>query len=1224
MNAKENKPVSSVTWIGPQFEQASLAHVNREIGSRLAERRELVSFSYMDKVNQSEIVPEYKKIQERTWQGDESSIAIAHQWPPDFKRPNSEKWIVMQPWEFGAIPRDWYIPFKYHTDEIWVYTSHTKDCYVKCGIPAEKIKVIPLGVDPSLYCPSGSRYPLPTKKKFVFLFVGGTIYRKGIDTLLQAYIQEFSPEDDVVLVIKDNGQKTSYQGQTNEEAIQKIQTNDLYPEIVYITDDLTPSQMAELYRSADCLVHPYRGEGFGLPIAEAMACGIPPIVPDRGASMDFCDEETAILVPSFEKRELQMKLGVSASIDFPWVIEIHVEDLRQKMRSAYQDPERLRELGANASSFIRQAFTWDATADTVEAEIERVIEEGQGRTRAKSDIIEEESSVAFEFYKQGNDPKAETIFRAILDHYPHRLDIRYNLAVVLFRMGSIQSARQQLQWITGIMKNETAELQSDIWNLLGVCYSEAASFSKAAEAFRNALVCNENHPTAAESLAYAETMLLESSHRGSVDETNPGGPDQEDFALALINNEIQLDEIQLLSDEDLQYILDSAFLATYHKAVSVRNYLTGIIMLKLDRIEESIQNLRLAVKHFQEGEQPAFLRFASLKHLGRAYFTKKDLHQAVHYFREALSMTETTGRAADKVLIREWIEEAEREMESLRNYYCNHGDDMPESRPVSAADENEGQPEAFQNECLKTYFNEGDHVLVLDPPLLSASESFSNRGKKTRTVGGIAVTRLSLNEFRNEQGLKVDGIYLGKVAERILPHEWIELLSLCAGSLSSSGKMIILSYDVEAQKSANMFWERIEHVRPYPKTLMQSILASAGMTVTLGFDAKSEQAYGLVACKRPYEVLWQSPVYDASGYANEQVDYLDCLRSLPLKIQLQPKEQNPRPDLLKEEKLTYLNALQKNRNSNGIVHYQAGPGFHFLPPLAPVSIGRTMFETDRIPEGWLPHLNGLTEIWVPSAFNRDTFAASGVDPTKLAVIPEVLDERRYEEASIRPFPLKEVKNYVFVSNFDWSKRKGWDVLIRAYVQEFGAYENVSLVLKVNLSLKPDSNPSMEIMSLVREMGLNAFPHIQVIDSYLGEEELLGLYRACDAYVMPSRGEGWGRPYWDAMALGLPTIGTRWSGQLEFMTDENSYLIDVEDFHPVSEDMPSFYHGHRWAEPSVVHLRALMRHVFLNRVEAAEKGSFARADLHKRFSKQRVGQMMFDRIEKRVHEFLNRE
>lgn len=97
--------------------------------------------------------------------------------------------------------------------------------------------------------------------------------------------------------------------------------------------------------------------------------------------------------------------------------------------------------------------------------------------------------------------------------------------------------------------------------------------------------------------------------------------------------------------------------------------------------------------------------------------------------------------------------------------------------------------------------------------------------------------------------------------------------------------------------------------------------------------------------------------------------------------------------------------------------------------------------------------------------------------------------------------------------------------------------------------------------------------------------MVALYNSCDAFVLPSRGEGWGRPYMEAMACGLPTIGTRWSGQLEFMHDENSYLIDIDGL----EDVPStvelpFYQGHRWARPKGIKARQ----------EISEKWSLGRA------------------------------
>jgi len=56
-----------------------------------------------------------------------------------------------------------------------------------------------------------------------------------------------------------------------------------------------------------------------------------------------------------------------------------------------------------------------------------------------------------------------------------------------------------------------------------------------------------------------------------------------------------------------------------------------------------------------------------------------------------------------------------------------------------------------------------------------------------------------------------------------------------------------------------------------------------------------------------------------------------------------------------------------------------------------VILGRTMYETDRAPATWVPRLNGMDRIWVPTVFHKNAFAKSGVDPSKLVVLPEAVD-----------------------------------------------------------------------------------------------------------------------------------------------------------------------------------------------------------------------------------------
>ena len=118
-------------------------------------------------------------------------------------------------------------------------------------------------------------------------------------------------------------------------------------------------------------------------------------------------------------------------------------------------------------------------------------------------------------------------------------------------------------------------------------------------------------------------------------------------------------------------------------------------------------------------------------------------------------------------------------------------------------------------------------------------------------------------------------------------------------------------------------------------------------------------------------------------------------------------------------------------------------------------------------------------------------------------------------------------------------------------------------------------------------------------------ELPRLYASADAFVLPSRGEGYGRPYMEALASECPVIATRWSGQLDFLDDANSYLIDC-DLTPVpwNTDFEAFA-GHQWAEPRVEHLRHLMRHVFENREEAKRKAILGRTKMVEKWDWDKV-------------------
>jgi glycosyltransferase involved in cell wall biosynthesis len=148
------------------------------------------------------------------------------------------------------------------------------------------------------------------------------------------------------------------------------------------------------------------------------------------------------------------------------------------------------------------------------------------------------------------------------------------------------------------------------------------------------------------------------------------------------------------------------------------------------------------------------------------------------------------------------------------------------------------------------------------------------------------------------------------------------------------------------------------------------------------------------------------------------------------------------------------------------------------------------------------------------------------------------------------------------------------------------------------------------------LSLDKIPEVILLKGYIEADRMPGLYTACDAFVLPSRGEAWGRPYLEAMACGLPTIGTKWSGNLEFMNEENSFLIETEGLEEIPEDvdMP-VYRGHRWAKPSVEHLRQLMRYVFEHREEARRKGRKARKDVEEKWTWEKAAAVAMQELTK---------
>jgi glycosyltransferase involved in cell wall biosynthesis len=267
-------------------------------------------------------------------------------------------------------------------------------------------------------------------------------------------------------------------------------------------------------------------------------------------------------------------------------------------------------------------------------------------------------------------------------------------------------------------------------------------------------------------------------------------------------------------------------------------------------------------------------------------------------------------------------------------------------------------------------------------------------------------------------------------------------------------------------------------------------------------------------------------------------------------------------------------------------------------------IGIWGWETNSIPPRWQRAFALVQEIWVYSRFMAENIGAVAPVPV-LALPPPV---QRPSEP-LQPLRLGIPEGFLFLFVFDYLstvQRKNPVGLVEAFRRAFAPGEGPQLLIKtINGPLRPLSEEEVLWAAGGRE-------DIHVVDRSLSGEELGRLMDACDCYVSLHRAEGFGLTIAEAMALGKPAIATGYSGNVDFMNGENSYLVDytIGRVGPECEIYPP---EGEWADPSVEHAAELMREVYTERQEAARRGAHAAEDIARLLSPEATGRAMRGRL-----------
>jgi glycosyltransferase involved in cell wall biosynthesis/tetratricopeptide (TPR) repeat protein len=272
------------------------------------------------------------------------------------------------------------------------------------------------------------------------------------------------------------------------------------------------------------------------------------------------------------------------------------------------------------------------------------------------------------------------------------------------------------------------------------------------------------------------------------------------------------------------------------------------------------------------------------------------------------------------------------------------------------------------------------------------------------------------------------------------------------------------------------------------------------------------------------------------------------------------------------------------------------------------NIGCWFWELSDFPEEWYPSFEYFDEIWAASSFIQT--ALSRVSPIPVIRIPlSLAPEVQATSGLDRAYFGLSNNSFIFLSMFDCDstlERKNPLGVVEAFKMAFGENDRAFLFLK---SAHANHNPSaLETV----QTAVSKAKNIRIVDKVFSRAEINALVATCDCYVSLHRSEGFGLPIAESMRLAKPVIVTGYSGNMDFTTPQNSFLIDYQ-LSTINEDHGPYRKGYVWADPDLNQAAELMRHVYENVEKAREFGRRARQDILELLSPRAVGQQISQRL-----------
>lgn len=360
------------------------------------------------------------------------------------------------------------------------------------------------------------------------------------------------------------------------------------------------------------------------------------------------------------------------------------------------------------------------------------------------------------------------------------------------------------------------------------------------------------------------------------------------------------------------------------------------------------------------------------------------------------------------------------------------------------------------------------------------------------------------------------------------------------------------------------------------------------------------------------EVVIRGHFYDHTGYAKVNRNLAFCLHRKNCLVRIDPvNNQNH----LNEVETKVLSLMRKPVGERAILIDSVVPT-QAIDKKDCYSILYTTAESNRVPQNFVDIANTYDELWVTSNFCKQSFIDSGYK-NNIIIAPPIVNPHLYKKTSPLQFRA-ELKSFKFLSVQTFGYRKGTDALLHSFCKAFTQADDVCLVLLINERSTKQQNKIRQSIDDIRSV-YGDCPQICVTFKNIPEYLMPSFYSTFDAFVLTSRGEGFGLPLCEAALCGLPIVSVNYGGPTDFLNEENSCIVNVDEFEFANEGATNVYYWDKQAFPKLGHkftnqCAEALQYFVRNYDTYIQKNNVLKNFIHVHFSGEEVGKQIKDRLD----------